>query len=480
MKRSMKKGICTLLASAMLLPTLLGLTACGGGDATADAGDDGRRVLKWEVLKAGYGTIPYEKLAEAYMDENPEVLVKINFNPSITDTTASRLESNTNLSDVYSYKSMESIKRWVAEGWVEPIDDVYDTALSSGKTVKDSMTGNAAEVCSYNGAAYAIPEYVTTNGFVYNKSLFEEHGWTVPTTTTELEKLCRQILEETDGAVAPIVYCGGAADGYLYFAVENWVYEYEGISGLDTFFAYENAEVFNPDTYKGKAYALQNLQKFFFDEGNYTMTGSAGMTHIVAQTKLIQGEAAMMLNGSWFENEMSAVLEQNPDVEMGMFALPEMSDASGNVLHSDNYTTEDGKSVIQADYGSYYFIPANAENKDDAKDFLRFLSEQTACEIYTKYANAIRPFEYELSSDAEVYADMSSFGKSILDMASENYLYAANVSNPIAIKGLTGFWSRGKTPYTDIRDGIETITQALESDYEYATNNWSNWEGMVE
>lgn len=204
------------------------------------------------------------------------------------------------------------------------------------------------------------------------------------------------------------------------------------------------------------------------------------MTHIVAQTKLIQGEAAMMLNGSWFENEMSAVLEENPDVEMGMFALPEMSDASGNILHSDNYTTEDGKSVIQADYGSYYFIPANAENKEDAKDFLRFLSEQKACEIYTKYANAIRPFEYELSSDAEVYADMSSFGKSILNMASENYLYAANVTNPIAIKGLTGFWSRGKTPYTDIRDGIETITQALESDYEYAANNWSNWEGMVE
>lgn len=460
----------------LALVMVLAMTACGQKKSE----DDGKRVLKWEVLKAGYGTVPYEKLAEAFMKEHPDVLVKINFNPSITDTTASRLESNTNLSDVYSFKSMESIKRWVAEGWVEPLDDVYDTELSSGKTIRDSLTGNAAEACSYNDTAYAIPEYVAVDGFVYNKSLFEKYGWEVPATTAELDKLCKKILADTEGKVAPIVYCGGAADGYLYFAVENWVYEYEGISNLDKLYAYESPEVFNPSASKGKMYALQNLQKFFYDEGNYTMTGSAGMTHIVAQSKLIQGEAAMMLNGSWFENEMSEVLKQNPDVEMGMFPVPEVSDSTGKVLHAEGYTTEEDKRVIQADYGSYYFVPANAANKEDAKEFLKFLSEPKACEIYTRYSNAIRPMDYELSADAEVYADMSSFGKSMLTMAKENYLYAPNITNPIAIKGLTGFWSRGKTPYIDIRDGVETINQALQNEYDYAVNNWDSWLDMVE
>lgn len=471
MKKRMKKMACLILVLAMVLS----MAACG----QKENGDDDRRVLKWEVLKAGYGTVPYEKLAEAFMEEHSDVLVKINFNPSITDTTASRLESNTNLSDVYSFKSMESIKRWVAEGWVEPLDDVYDFELSTGKTIRDSLTGNAAEACSYNGTAYAIPEYVGVDGFVYNKSLFEQYGWQVPTTTTELEKLCKKILADTEGKVAPIVYCGGAADGYLYFAVENWVYEYEGISNLDKFYAYDSAEVFNPSTNKGKMYGLQNLQKFFYDEGNYTMAGSAGMTHIVAQSKLIQGEAAMMLNGSWFENEMSEVLKQNPDVEMGMFAIPEVSDSTGKVLHADGYTTVEDKRVIQANYGSYYFVPANAANKEDAKEFLKFLSEPEACEIYTRYSNAIRPLDYELSADADVYADMSTFGKSILTMAKDNYLYAPNVTNPIAIKGLTGFWSRGKNPYIDIRDGVETINQALQNDYDYAVNNWNSWLDMV-
>lgn len=471
MKKTCKKILCLMLALAMVLA----MTACGKSTDEAD----GRRVIKWEVLKAGYGTIPYEKLAEAYMDKHPDVLVKINFNPSITDTTASRLESNTNVADVYSFKSMESIKRWIAQGWIEPLDDVYDAELSNGKTIRDSSTGNAVDVCSYNGATYAIPEYISLNGFVYNKSLFDKYGWEVPTTTSELEALCKKIIADTSGSVSPIVYCGGAADGYLYFAVDNWVYEYEGIANLDKFFAYEDAEVFNPSTYKGKMYALQNLQKFFYDEGNYTMAGSTGMTHIVAQSKLIQGEAAMMLNGSWFENEMSEVLKQNPDVEMGMFPLPEVSDVAGKALHSSGYTTEDNKRVIQADYGSYYFIPSKALNKEDAKEFMKFLSEPEACEIYTRYTNAIRPFDYELSTDAEAYKDMSAFGKSILTMASENYLYTKNVTNPIAIKGLTGFWSRGKTPYVDIRDGVETINQALQNDYDYAVNNWNSWLEMM-
>lgn len=474
----MKKTILRILCCVLAMMLMLSIAACGTGENKDNA--DNRRILKWEVLKAGYGSVPYEKVAEAFMAEHPDVLVKIVFNPSITDTTASRLESNTNLADVYSFKSMESIKRWVAEGWVEPLDDVYGAELSTGKTVSESMTGNAQQVCSYNGTPYAIPEYIAVNGFVYNKSLFDRYGWQIPETTADLEKLCKQILKDTDGAVAPIVYCGGAADGYLYFAVENWVYSYEGISNLDTFYRFENAEVFNPAQYKGKMYALQNLQKFFYDEGNYTMTGSTGMTHIVAQSKLIQGQAAMMLNGSWFENEMSEVLNQNPDVEMGMFAIPEVSDPSGKVLHSDNYTTEDGKQVIQASYGSYYFIPSNAANKEDAKEFLRFLSEPEANEIYTRYTNSIRPFEYDISPDAEAYADMSSFGKSVLTLSSENYLYAPNITNPIAIKGLTGFWSRGKTPYIDIRDGVETINSALQNEYDYASNNWDNWLDMTE
>lgn len=473
----MKKKIVRILSLVMSTVMILSLAACGGNDGEEA---DGRRILKWEVLKAGYGSTAYEKVAEAFMEENPDILVKINFNPSIIETTASRLESSTNLADVYSYRDMEAIKRWTASGYIEPLDELYAEQLSTGKTISESLTGKAEEVCSYNGSIYAIPEYVSVNGMVYNKTLFDKYGWEIPTTTAELDKLCKQIISDTDNSVAPIVYCGAAADGYIYFAVENWTFQYEGIANLDTFYTFENAEVFNPNVYKGKMYALQNLSKFFYDEGGYTMAGSTGMSHIIAQSKLIQGEAAMMLNGSWFETEMSEVLAQMPDVEIGMFPVPQLSDSQGNVLHSENYTTEDDKRVMQASYGAYYFVPTEAQNKEDAMKFMKFLSEPETCALYTRYSNAVRPFEYELSPDADVYADVSTFGKDVLKFAAENYLYTPNITNPIAIKGLTGFWARGRAPYIDIRDRIETTNQALQNDYEYAKNNWSSFLDMVE
>ncbi len=36
---------------------------------------------------------------------------------------------------------------------------------------------------------------------MYNKTLFEEHGWKVPTTHSELVSLCRQVREEEPGLV---------------------------------------------------------------------------------------------------------------------------------------------------------------------------------------------------------------------------------------------------------------------------------------
>lgn len=473
MKRKLQKLLCFVVAMALTFAA----TACG----TSSNGDDSDgRVVKWEVLKAGYGTVPYEKLADAFMEKYPDITVKITFNPNITSTTAARLESKTNIADVYSFASLSSIKRWAAQGWVEPLDDVYDSELSNGKTVRETMTGSATNVCTYNDTAYAIPEYVSISGFVYNKSLFDKYNWEIPETTADLDKLCKQILADTENKVTPLVYCGGAAGGYIYYATNGWYSQYEGISNMDKFFTYESPELFKPSNSKGKMYALQNVKRFFFDQEDYVMAGSEGMTHIVAQSKLIQGEAAMMLNGSWFENEMATILKENPEIELGMFAVPQYSNANGEPLHADGYTTVDDKRVLSVGYGSFYFIPSEASNKEDAKTFLKFLSEPEACEIYTKYTNAIRPFDYELSSDAECYANMSSFGKSIMDIAQQCYLYVPNSTSLISIKGFIGFWPRGSQPEFNIRDGVETVNQTLENDYQYVLKNWDNWQSLIE
>jgi raffinose/stachyose/melibiose transport system substrate-binding protein len=43
---------------------------------------------------------------------------------------------------------------------------------------------------------YALPYVANAAGILYNKDMFEEHGWEIPTTWTEFTELCEQIQSE--------------------------------------------------------------------------------------------------------------------------------------------------------------------------------------------------------------------------------------------------------------------------------------------
>lgn len=63
-----------------------------------------------------------------------------------------------------------------------------------------------------DGALYMLPGTYSVFSMLYNKSLFEEKGWAVPTTHDEFVALCRQIRAETD--IIPVTHCGFAVGTY--------------------------------------------------------------------------------------------------------------------------------------------------------------------------------------------------------------------------------------------------------------------------
>ncbi len=472
----MKKIIKTVsLAIAGLMS--LSIAACGGG-GDDEIGD--RRILKVEFLKAGFGLSGYEALAKAYMEYNPEVYVKLVPNYNINSDTETRLSANNNVSDVMCVRSQGDINRWDIKGWVEDITTLYNTEIADGKTLLQRMDVSASENARLNDHYNSIPEYTSVNGFVYNVGMFEKYGWEIPETTKELETLCKKIIKDTDGDVAPIVYCGAAADGYLYFALNNWITQYEGTVGLTEFYKYESPEVFNPANSLGKKYAMENLSKFFFDnDGEYCMANCMAKDHIEAQTDFIMGKAAMMLNGMWFETEMKEILAEYPEFELAMMKVPAVSDASGNVLHDSDYVDE--KPVGSGGVGASWFIPSMAKNKDDAKDFLLFISKPEQCMLWTKTTNAVRPFEYDKDPTSEYYAKMSTFGKSILRLADENIWYNAYSHNPLALTGMLSAWPHGGYwNYKQFEDPERyTPEYCLQYDYQYALDNWARWQELI-
>ncbi len=63
-----------------------------------------------------------------------------------------------------------------------------------------------------DGALYMLPGTYSVFSMLYNKSLFEEKGWTVPTTNDEFVALCRRIRKETD--IIPVTHGGFAVGTY--------------------------------------------------------------------------------------------------------------------------------------------------------------------------------------------------------------------------------------------------------------------------
>ena len=426
----------TKVFSFLGLVTAMLLTGCN----KTESGN----VIKFQVLKAGLGTEVYEKLAKAYQDEHPGVKVKLIFNYDVNADVDKHLITG-KCSDIYSIRDIGAIKRYYAKGLVIDLKEpVYEAEIENGRTLLDMIDTQAASFCEYNGHYIAVPEYMNVNGFVYNKKLFAQYGWQVPNTTEEMKTLMDKIISDTGDKVKPFVTCN-AADGYFYYLLNGIVTSYTGIANMNEIYEFKTAEIFNPANRSDKLAALTTMKNWYLESNGYVLKGSLGYDHIQAQTALLNGEAAMMLNGSWFENEMSAYIDYSKH-ELGMFRVPEYSEG-GNVIHAEGYTTVDNKKIINCEYTANYIIPSAAANKEGAIDFLKFINRSDMSELYTKTCNSVRPFDYNKDSSSAAYQGMGSFGKSVLDMAFNNTTYVPVSKSQYVVDAGLSFWPLDSDPY---------------------------------
>lgn len=463
------KNVKGILLMTALLSSVAALSACGSKEEVVP---EGKTLLNFEYLQAGFGDAPYQALAEAFMAEHDDVLVKLRPNKDINTTTASRLETKNNMSDIYIVRDVLEIQRWAAKGWVHDLkDDVYSAKIDGEETLMDLMDEDALEYSKVNDHFYSVPEYYNIDGFVYDAALWEKNGWEVPTTTKELEELCKKI--KATSTVAPIVYCGGpnSADGYLYFATDGWMTAFEGRTNLKKFYAFESPDVFKPENSRGKWHGLTNLKTFFY--GDYVMARSQDKDFMTAQKNIIDGDAAMMLNGSWFINENKRMLALNPNANIKMFKVPEVSDSNNVKLRANGYATQTGKELIDCAVGASYFIPENAPHRDIAIEFLKFINKRSSSVLYTLNSNAVRPLDYNLDSTSPEYKDMTDFGKSVLDMVKNNELFLPFSKSPLMLEGHVGLYAKGRRESAIYQN--MTPDEVLEDEYNYVLNNWDSW-----
>ncbi len=210
---------------------------------------------------------------------------------------------------------------------------------------------------------YALPYAANAAGILYNKDLFEENGWKVPTTWQEFTTLCDEIKQS---GTLPLYL--GFKDTWSCLA--PWNALAVGLTDSDTFklaVGLTDSDTCNQvnmgnttfsDTYGPVAEKMRALL-------DYAEKNPYAYGYNDACTAFARGEAAMYPIGSYAIPQIKSV---NPDMNIGSFTFPANDNESDNVLNSG---IDLQFSVMKA-----------CKNKEAAYEVLKYLYEDETIQIY--------------------------------------------------------------------------------------------------
>lgn len=219
---------------------------------------------------------------------------------------------------------------------------------------------------------YGLPYVANAAGILYNKDMFEQHGWETPETWNEFTALCEQIQSE---GVQPLYF--GFKDTWTCLAPWNAL----AVSLADPQLC---SQVNNGTTTFTKAYdETAEKMKALLAYGEPTPTA---YSYNDACTAFARGQSAMYTIGSYAISQIKSV---NPDMNIGTFTFPANEKEADNVLNS-------GIDV-------QFCVMKSCENKEAAYEVLRFLYRDDTIRTYLSEQGGIacKQGDFPLSSELE-------------------------------------------------------------------------------
>ena len=459
MKKLTRNIFSLLICLFFLITTATMFVGCGG-----DERDDGF-VLTIGYDNGGYGLDWLENMVSKFCEANDieREKVYIEAQKGITDVLNDRFSSEIKLRDIFISGST-IIREWASKGYLADVDSVFNATLKTGKTVKDSLTDSKLLECGhYKNHYYCLPSDGGAWGIYYNKTLFDQYGWTVPTTVAELMTLCQTILDDTNKAIAPFG-CSSDITQYWESVVMNWSVQYMGIENFETFCKMESKELYKPDSIyaQAKLKALEAWDNLVTaNNGQYVKKDSSNYEAI--QSLFAQGRIAMMPNGNWFEHEILQALD-GTGYEIAIMPTPAI----------DGARLDNNDEVIKVSYSGLctgWVIPAKAAHVELAKKFFVFAVEEEQLRDYMVDCGGVLPYECDYSS---IISKLTPCQKSVYEMVNNAYGIRFISSNPITYASAKiGVWTQGE-PYGTILNGTKTPQQFIDSEWNYVNAEWDN------
>ena len=205
---------------------------------------------------------------------------------------------------------------------------------------------------------YGVPYVANAAGILYNKDMFEEHGWEIPESWSELIDLCEEIQAE---GILPFYF--GFRDTWTCLA--PWNSLAVDLAPADTCQQVNAGETTFSEEYVEVAEKCLELV-------SYGPEDPFAYGYNDACTAFANGESAMYPIGSY---AVPQILSVNPEMNIDSFVTPGNDDSSKNTLNS-------GVDLMFA-------VTAECENKEAAYEVLDFLMADENIQAYIDDQNAV-------------------------------------------------------------------------------------------
>ena len=241
----------------------------------------------------------------------------------------------------------------------EGLDSIKDVSLQIDKEL---------ELVPQEGV-YAVPYAANAAGVLYNKDIFDQYGWEIPTTWDEFIALCEDIQAE---GLQPFFF--GFRDTWTCLAPWNAIAV--DLVDSDICSQVNRGEANFTDNYREVAEKTRALL-------DYAQDDPFAYSYNDACTAFARGEAVMYPIGSYAVPQIQSV---NPDINIDSFVMPASEDASVNKLNSGN--------------DLQFSVLAESKHKEAAYEVLDFLLEDENVQMYLDDQNAVpcKEGDFELAS----------------------------------------------------------------------------------
>lgn len=335
--KTMKRFLCLVLSVLMTAALLL-----SGCQKSVDTGKTEIEIVQYkqEAVKT------FEKIEANFNATHDDIHLTIS-SPNDATTILKTRFIREDYPDIIGIGGDVNYSNFVDAGILMDISD-YDGLKNVKQSYLDILEG--LEFVPTEGV-FGMPYAANAAGILYNKAMFQEHGWTLPTNWNELITLCDTIKK---AGILPFYF--GMKDTWTCLA--PWNALCVDLAPADICQQVNEGKATFTAAYKEVAEKMMQLLP-------YGEEGVVAYGYNDACTAFANGESAMYTIGSY---AVPQILSVNPDMEIGSFVMPGNDDSDKQYLNSG--------------VDLQFCVTSECPNKEAAYEVLRYLQEPENVQLY--------------------------------------------------------------------------------------------------